>query len=548
MTDNSPPAAIDGQPPFGRNYLFATCLVALIATSSAFIIRVFVLDDWAAEFGLSETQKGELFGAGLWPFAISIILFSLVIDRIGYGRALGFALACHVVSVVVTITANGYGMLYLGNFICALGNGAVEAVINPVVAAMFWRHKTKWLNILHAGWPGGLVVGGLVSLAMLPDNVLGNLAGATADQPIDWRWRVGLLLIPALAYGVMMLRANFPTSERVAAGVSYRAMLAEFGAIGMFIAAWLVVAELGRVGTEQVSLIGNTVEALTGERVWTWWLTAIPVAIIAGGFGAYARSLGRPLFVFLMLIMIMLATTELGTDAWIKDLMTPVMTRTFQINGGWVLIYTATIMIVLRTFSGPFVKRLNPLGMLAVASLLAAAGIAFISTAAGWVILIAATIYGIGQSFFWPTTLGLVAERFPRGGALTLNAIAGVGMLGVGIIGTPLLGNIQDRHVASVVQADRPEIAARVFADEDTQSVLGTYRKLDPDRVAALPDQQADALAAVRDDARQQALLQFAVIPLVMFACYLGLIVWFKARGGYRPELLEQAHESPATG
>ena len=75
--------------------------MALVATSFAFIIRVMVMGDWQVAFGLSETQKGEIFGAGLWPFGISIVLFSLIIDKIGYGRAMAFAWLCHAVSVIV---------------------------------------------------------------------------------------------------------------------------------------------------------------------------------------------------------------------------------------------------------------------------------------------------------------------------------------------------------------------------------------------------------------------------------------------------------------
>ncbi|MEO0588549.1 MAG: hypothetical protein AAF078_13025, partial [Planctomycetota bacterium] len=350
----SPPGPAASSPAAGRGFLFATCVIALIATSFAFIIRAFIIDDWAAEFGLSETQKGELFGAGLWPFAISIILFSLVIDRIGYGVAMWFAFACHVVSAGVTIAVtplsnalpgDAYAWLYIGNFICALGNGTVEAVINPVVAAMFVNAKTKWLNILHAGWPGGLVVGGLLTLALLPGNALGTLAGATLDDPVDWRWKIALLLIPTLIYGVMLLRCHFPVSERVAAGVSYRAMLAEFGAIGMLIAAGLIFAELGRVATDQLVWMKELTRAINGEPGWTWWMTAIYAVPLALGYGLVSRSLGRPLFAFLMLVMILLATTELGTDTWIKSLMTPVMEESFRLDGGWVLIYTATIMI-----------------------------------------------------------------------------------------------------------------------------------------------------------------------------------------------------------
>ncbi|MEM9253516.1 MAG: MFS transporter, partial [Planctomycetota bacterium] len=488
MTDAVPAA----RPASSRGYVFAVCFIALVATSFAFIIRAFIINDWAGEFDLSETQKGELFGAGLWPFAISIIVFSLIIDRIGYGVALWFAFACHVVSAIITINARGYGDLYLGNFICALGNGTVEAVINPVIAAMFWQQKTKWLNILHAGWPGGLVVGGLLTLGMEPGNLFGSMGGATLADPIDWRWQVGLLLIPAVLYGVMLIFARFPVSERVAAGVSYRAMLAEFGAVGMLIAAWLIFVELG--------------------RVWGWpgALTYALIGVTVVGFGIASRSLGRPLFVFLLLVMILLATTELGTDAWIKELMTPVMMDAFSIDGGWVLIYTASIMIVLRVFCGPFVKLFNPLGLLVLSSLFAAVGIAFLSTAAGVVILVAATIYGIGQTFFWPTTLGLVAERFPKGGALTLNAIAGVGMLGVGILGAPLLGNIQDRHISAVVQAEQPDLAPRVLAEEPKRSVIGSYRPLDADMLAELDADEQQTVQAVQAGAKKSALLQVA--------------------------------------
>ena len=89
--------------------LFWACFVALVATSFTFILRILAMEDIAAEFGLSETQKGEILGVGIWPFAVSIVLFSLVIDRIGYGVAMVFAFVCHVVSAVVTVKATGSG-------------------------------------------------------------------------------------------------------------------------------------------------------------------------------------------------------------------------------------------------------------------------------------------------------------------------------------------------------------------------------------------------------------------------------------------------------
>ena len=178
MSDDNGDGSITSQ----EKWLFWACFIALIATAFGFIVRAQIINEWQVQFNLSETQKGEIFGVGLWPFALSIVLLSLVIDRIGYGTAMVFAFVCHVSSAIITIFANGYWMLYIGTFILALGNGAVEAVINPVVATMFSKQKTKWLNILHAGWPGGLVLGGIIALAM------GN---------VHWAWKVGIVLIPA---------------------------------------------------------------------------------------------------------------------------------------------------------------------------------------------------------------------------------------------------------------------------------------------------------------------------------------------------------------
>src|SRR5687767_12353471 len=150
-----------------EKWLFWACWIALIATAFGFITRLSLLNEWEVQFSLSQVQKGEIGGAGIWPFAISIILFSLVIDRIGYGKAMAFAFFAHVTYGIVVICApmmladagsssaaidagqrKAYWMLYFGSFLFGLGNGAVEAVINPVVATLFPREKTKWLNIL----------------------------------------------------------------------------------------------------------------------------------------------------------------------------------------------------------------------------------------------------------------------------------------------------------------------------------------------------------------------------------------------------------------
>ena len=94
--------------------------MALVATSFGFIVRALLLNTLGVEFNLSESQKGAIQGAGLFPFALSIIFFSLIVDKIGYGRAMVFAWVGHVVSAIITITAQNYTMLYIGTLLFAL--------------------------------------------------------------------------------------------------------------------------------------------------------------------------------------------------------------------------------------------------------------------------------------------------------------------------------------------------------------------------------------------------------------------------------------------
>lgn len=503
--------------------LFWACFMSLIATAFGFVVRGQIITDLGKQFDLSATQQGEIFGAGLWPFAISIVLFSLIVDKIGYGRAMAFAFVCHVVSCVMTIFATGYWSLYIATFIMTLGNGSVEAVINPVVATMFSKEKTKWLNILHAGWPGGLVIGGILAIAL------------TAGGFLDWRYKVALVLIPTIAYGVMMIGHKFPIHERVAAGVSYLTMLKEVGIIGALIIVSLMTFEVGRVfefARFGVLNLGNTPIP---------YLNIVIIVVLVGAFGAYTKSLGAPLFIFLLFIMMPLATTELGTDGWITPLMEGEMGK-LGLNAGWVLVYTSFIMMLLRFSAGSIVHRISPLGLLAMSAAIAALGLVSLSYATGAMILLAATLYAFGKTFFWPTMLGVVAERFPRGGAMTINTIAGVGMLSVGIVGAPFLGMIQDsaidKNLAAYDQANSTSFHSNLVTDKKT-SIFGEYMSVNQEKLKAESEDNQAVVKEVSMIASKGALRTVAVFPCIMLVCYIILIVYFQSQGGYKPIHLE---------
>ncbi len=491
--------------------LFVACITALVAVAFGFVIRAFVLNDWGVLFNLSETQKGSIQGAGLYPQALSIVFFSLVIDRIGYGRTIAFAFVAHIVSAIITITATNFKGLYLGTFVFALAAGAVEAAINPITATLFAQSKTKHLNMLHAGWPGGMVIGGLLVIA------LGASGGADS-----WRWKVALYLIPTCIYGALMLRAKFPVQERVAAGVSYTEMLKEFGWAGCFILSLFAGYALDEI-----------------LRVFEMHLPGPALALIAlvptALFALRIRSFGRPMFIFLLLVMILLATTELGTDSWIAALMTPVLKDLGANAGNWVLIYTSSIMFVLRFCAGPIAHRLSPLGLLAVCAVVASTGLFWLAHAgtAPFMVFLAATCYGFGKTFFWPTTLGVVSEQFPKGGALTLNAIAGVGMISAGVLGNPLLGTIQDHFLDKTLASQNAALHAKVAAAPESKFGL-TYQPLDKKKVEMLPVIERAEVENVTTANNQSTLAKVAVLPALMFLCYLGLLMFFRSKGGYR--------------
>lgn len=503
--------------------VFIGCFIALITTAFAFISRAFMINTaamWPADFGLDKVQAQTLFGHGIWPFAISIILFSLVIDRIGYRTAMFFSFVCYAVYAALALMAHGavnveglegqalldaqakgFSLLTYGSIILGLGNGTVEAFINPLVATMFSKEKTKWLNILHAGWPGGLVLGGLITLGL----------GTAAEN--DWRLLIYIIAIPAVVYLVVLAGAKFPVSERVSAGATYREMLGEFGVIGAAIAAYLIFKQIG------------IVFELADWIVWT----VIAVSVIA--YGLYCRSLGRPLMIFLCIIMMPLATTELGTDGAITGIMEEPMAAA-GFSPLWVLIYTSAIMMVLRFFAGPIVSKISPLGLLASCSVLAIIGLYFLSmTETFAMIFIAATVYGVGKTFFWPTMLGVVAEQFPKGGAVTLNAIAGIGMLTVGIIGGPLIGAMQEGSAEVAIEKAMPGEYEAVSKPD--KYFLGDYTAVDDAKVDALPPEEAEQVKEIVKSAKQGALAKVTIFPAFMLVCYLGLIFYFKTKGGY---------------
>lgn len=487
--------------------LFFASFMTLIAAGVGFAIRGAILDDWATEFGFTKGDLGKITGGGLVGFGITIIACSLIADRVGYKALMVMAFLLHVGSAVLTLAASfvfsslggtesdpakievarqaTFECLYWGMFLFALANGLCEAVINPLVATLYPNQKTHYLNILHAGWPGGLILGGTLAYFF---------CGLNAKlKHLPWEVSIALFLIPTLIYGIIMLKEKFPLSEAQAAGVSFGTMLAQFAS---------------------------------------------------------------PVLLLLLVLHALVGYVELGTDSWITN----IMNNTIAGNAMLLFIYTSALMFILRFFAGPIVEHTNPVGLLFVSGLLGATGLFWLGSAtSGMAILLAATVYGLGKTFLWPTMLGVVGERFPKGGALTMGMMGGVGMLSAGILGGPGIGYKQDYFASQNLKESAPETYERyVSSDKNSFLFFPAIAGLDGQKVGKLTakiqekaplseqeEQDKGPVLAAGIYGGRMALKYTALVPLMMAAGYLILVIYFYAKGGYQAEVL---HGQPPVG
>jgi fucose permease len=381
-----------------------------------------------------------------------MVVGGFICDLLGMKRIMLLACLCHLVGVCGTIWAPHYAppdlnisfwWLWISAFIMGCGNGMVETGINPLAASLYPDKKTHILNILHAWWPGGLIIGGLSVLFLRKGIDLGFVEITGIDMKTgafeNWQICLFLILIPSIVYGLMVLLQPFPDTERVAAGISY---------------------------------------------------------------GTMFKEAFRPLFLILAFCMLLTASTELGPQKWQAS----VMERTAQVSGTLILVYTSGMMFILRHFAGALVHRASPVLLLLVSSILSAVGLYLLSTAKDATTAFTyATIFGLGIAYFWPTMLGVTAERFPKGGALLLCLMGSFGNLAISQV-LPIMGKIYDKHSVEELQRhDKDQTLTRSVVREDAinQDVKKKIDLLSPptsEEVAAAGDAK-DLLEEVRKNA-----------------------------------------------
>lgn len=240
-----------------------------------------------------------------------------------------------------------------------------------MVAALYPEEKTHRLNILHAWWPAGIVVGGLLGVAI-------------TSLGLPWELNMLVLMVPSIVLAWMVASSTFPVTERVAAGVSYGEMFTEL--------------------------------------------------------------LKRPLFWVFWVCMFLTAAAELAPGQWVNISLSNIV----GMQGILLLVYVSALMFVMRHFAGPIVARISSIGLMFVSCLFAGIGLYLLSRATTPVLAFAAaTVWGIGVCYLWPTMLAIVAERFPRGGAMAMGLMGFAGGMSIQFV-LPRMGAIFD---AAKIQA-----------------------------------------------------------------------------------------------
>ena len=546
-----------------RRLFVASCL-ALITSAFSFQMRQNIGDDLGIEFHLTKEMIGAIMGGQFFGMALAMLVFSPLCDALGMGRVLGLAWLCHLTGITGTIFAQevagqgwggsaagslaglsnwllgtihvtplpnvgadhtGFWVLWLAAFIVGSGNGLLEVAINPLAATLFPQEKTHKLNVLHAWWPGGLIVAGLVALFFVNplygkeaemfgytiDPAALGLANLTA-QVASWRFKYAIVYLPMILYGVLALGQRFPQTERVQAQVS---------------------------------------------------------------FGTMALQMLRPLFLIWVFCMMLTASTELATNAWME----PVLTRTANVSGTLVFVFITLLMFVLRFFAGPIAHAISPIGILFVGSIFTAAGLYWLSVADTPVMAFAAAaVFALGITYYWPTMLGVTAERFPKGGALLLGLMGFVGNLMISQT-TPMLGAIFDSYTAHNVPAQfqsvkvstaksklpvldkngqpltelplikdeeipqwiPPQVSERIYPAGGKKVDPVAFGLIKPDTKAGeQPSELYQSVALAEVEGARWAFRWTTVLPIILIVVF-GLVALFdRVRGGYKAEKINE--------
>lgn len=220
-----------------KNTLFTACCLALIVTAMTFAIRAGILTQLSQEFALSDAELGWINAMAFLGFPVAMMFGGLLYNYLGAKKLVIIAFVGHVIGLLLTISADGFWTLLISTFCIGFANGAVEAGCNPLIADMYHKNQTTMLNRFHVWFPGGIVIGALISKLF-------------TDAGIGWQMQIAVMIVPTVIYGFLMLSQQFPQSDNIETSTR-KNIKGLFSPLFLFMAFCMTLTATSELGTQQ---------------------------------------------------------------------------------------------------------------------------------------------------------------------------------------------------------------------------------------------------------------------------------------------------------
>ncbi len=219
-----------------KSRLFYGSCFALITTALSFSIRAGILPQLGEELGLSAEQLGYINSMWFLGFPISMVIGGLIYHTVGGKRIMQFAFLAHAIGILMTIYSGSYVGLLISTLLIGIGNGCTEAACNPMIADAFEGNTmSKMLNRFHMWFPGGIVIGSLVSKFM-------------TDAGFGWEAQIWVIILPTLVYAYLFYGQDWPvakTKEEASLSMNLKAMFSPLFIFMMVCMALTAISEFG---------------------------------------------------------------------------------------------------------------------------------------------------------------------------------------------------------------------------------------------------------------------------------------------------------------
>lgn len=224
--------------PNADRLFYASCL-ALITTAFSFSIRAGILPQLGEELSLSAEQLGFINSMWFLGFPIAMVIGGLIYNKVGGKAIMQFAFFAHAVGIIMTVYAGSYTGLLISTLLIGLGNGCTEAACNPMIADAYKGNRmSTQLNRFHMWFPGGIVIGSLISKFM-------------TDAGLSWESQIWVIMIPTLVYAYLFFGQSWPKAKVEDASSLSSNFKAMVSPLFIFMAVCMALTAISEFGPQQ---------------------------------------------------------------------------------------------------------------------------------------------------------------------------------------------------------------------------------------------------------------------------------------------------------